>query len=53
MPNSGVSSFQVTPILLIFDLDETLFHATASPPKQTPDFIVGPYAGYKRPLVDE
>ncbi len=40
-------------ILLIFDLDETLIHATTKKLEAEPDFIIGDFFIYKRPFVDE
>jgi RNA polymerase II subunit A small phosphatase-like protein len=39
-------------LLLIFDLDETLVHATKSQLNRLPDFEVGEYKIYKRPDFD-
>ena len=41
------------PILLILDLDETLIHATQEPLERNPDFVIGPYAVYRRPYLRE
>jgi NLI interacting factor-like phosphatase len=41
------------PILLILDLDETLIYATEEPLQRVPDFIIGPYAVYRRPYLTE
>jgi RNA polymerase II subunit A small phosphatase-like protein len=40
-----------SPILLILDLDETLIYATEEPLGREPDFLVGPYAVYRRPYL--
>jgi TFIIF-interacting CTD phosphatase-like protein len=40
-------------LLVIFDLDETLIHATERPLAREPDFTVGPFPVYKRPFVEE
>ena len=40
-------------ILLIFDLDETLIHATKDDLDLKVDFKIGEYNVYKRPNVDE
>ena len=37
--------------LLILDLDETLVHAREAPLAHAPDFVVAPYALYRRPNV--
>jgi TFIIF-interacting CTD phosphatase-like protein len=37
-----------SPILLILDLDETLIYATEAPLARAADFVVGPYAVYRR-----
>jgi TFIIF-interacting CTD phosphatase-like protein len=42
-----------SPILLILDLDETLLYATEEPLRRGHDFIVGPYAVYRRPFLSE
>ncbi|MCK5798567.1 MAG: HAD family hydrolase [Deltaproteobacteria bacterium] len=39
--------------LLIFDLDETLFFSAEKPLDRPEDFNVGPYACYRRPLVEQ
>lgn len=41
--------------LLVLDLDETLVHATAQPERvgRAPEHLVGPYALYRRPHLDE
>lgn len=39
--------------LLILDLDETLIHGTEHPLERSPDFVVGPYAVYKRPGLSD
>jgi TFIIF-interacting CTD phosphatase-like protein len=41
------------PILLILDLDETLIYATEEPLRRDPDFVIGPYAVYRRPYLAE
>src|SRR5262249_33859807 len=41
------------PILLILDLDETLIYATEEPLQRDPDFLIGPYAVYRRPYLSE
>jgi TFIIF-interacting CTD phosphatase-like protein len=41
------------PILLILDLDETLIYATEEPLQRKCDFVVGPYAVYRRPYLTE
>jgi TFIIF-interacting CTD phosphatase-like protein len=41
------------PILLILDLDETLIYATDEPLQREPDFVIGPYAVYRRPYLTE
>lgn len=38
-------------ILLILDLDETLIYATEEPLQREPDFLIGPYAVYRRPSL--
>ena len=40
-------------LLLIFDLDETLIHATKNTLNQKVDFKIGEYNIYKRPNVDD
>lgn len=40
-------------LLLIFDLDETLIHATRDKLNRKEDFNIGEYNVYKRPNVDE
>jgi len=40
-------------LVVIFDLDETLIHATEQPLAREPDFMVGPFPVYKRPFVEE
>lgn len=40
-------------LLLIFDLDETLIHATRDKLNRKADFKIGEYNVYKRPNVDE
>jgi RNA polymerase II subunit A small phosphatase-like protein len=40
-------------ILLILDLDETLVYATEEPLGREHDFVVGPYAIYRRPHLTE
>lgn len=40
-------------MLVIFDLDETLVHATERPLAREPDFTIGPYLVYWRPFVEE
>jgi TFIIF-interacting CTD phosphatase-like protein len=40
-------------ILLILDLDETLIYATEEPLERQYDFVVGPYAVYRRPYLTE
>ena len=42
-----------SPILLILDLDETLLYATEEPLGRAHDFVVGPYAVYRRPHLAE
>ena len=42
-----------SPILLILDLDETLIYATEEPLQRSHDFVVGPYAVYRRPYLTE
>ena len=39
------------PILLILDLDETLIYGTEEPLQREADFVVGPYAVYRRPYL--
>ncbi len=39
-------------ILVILDLDETLIHATSSPPNNAWDFVVFNYNVYRRPGLD-
>ena len=38
--------------LLVLDLDETLVHARTAALERTPDFMVPPYAIYRRPHLD-
>jgi RNA polymerase II subunit A small phosphatase-like protein len=40
-------------ILLILDLDETLIYSTEEPLGREHDFVVGPYAVYRRPHLAE
>src|SRR5436305_15137663 len=40
-------------ILLILDLDETLVYAAEEPLGRAHDFVVGPYAVYRRPHLTE
>ena len=39
--------------LIVFDLDETLVHATESPLSRPADFVVPPYFIYRRPFLDD
>ena len=39
------------PILLILDLDETLNYGTEEPLQRAADFVVSPYAVYRRPYL--
>ncbi len=43
----------LSPILLILDVDETLIHATESVGPHLADFQTGPYFVYRRPGLDE
>ena len=43
----------IASLLVIFDLDETLIHATEQPLARDPDFAVGPFPIYKRPFTEE
>jgi len=43
----------IASMLVIFDLDETLIHATEQPLAREPDFTVGPFPVYKRPFAED
>ena len=44
---------EISPILLILDIDETLLYASEKRLEQEPDYRVGPYFVYVRPYLQE